>query len=387
MTEFVELGEVLRAIQAGKSFQTAEVLARPEELGVLKVSAVTWSDFRPTEAKALVGPYEPEESHTVKAGDFLISRANTKELVGAVVLVERDHPLRLLSDKTLRLVMDETRVLKEYLLFALRSPTAREHIEHFATGTSDSMRNISQGVIESIPIPLPDLNSQRRIAFELKAELAEIEVARQAAEMQFAEIASLANSIIVTSIQRSTAQHRAERLLGEVLTEVKRGIGSSWQEYPVLGATREGLAAAKEPVGKHPKRYKPVFAGTVFYNPMRILIGSIGYVDVDDTPGITSPDYVVLQGLPDIVDSRWLYYWLRSPFGKQCITSLARGAVRERMLFNRLADGRIALPSYEDQLRASAALQELKPMRDLVRKQIGEIRRLPARIVLQAFVN
>ena len=71
------LGDVLLDIQAGKSFQTAEVLARPDELGVLKVSAITWSEFKAEEAKALSGQYEPAESHKVCGGDFLISRANT----------------------------------------------------------------------------------------------------------------------------------------------------------------------------------------------------------------------------------------------------------------------------------------------------------------------
>ncbi|MFJ1253845.1 restriction endonuclease subunit S [Cupriavidus sp. CuC1] len=185
------LGEVLLDIQAGKSFQTAEVLARPDELGVLKVSAVTWSDFRADEAKALKEAYEPAESHKVKKGDFLISRANTKEFVGAVVLVDRDYPFRLLSDKTLRLVLDEDRVCKDFLLFALRSSSARNHIEHFATGTSDSMRNISQGVITSIPLNLPKLNEQRAIAARLKAQFSEVEKARLGAEAQLREISAL----------------------------------------------------------------------------------------------------------------------------------------------------------------------------------------------------
>ena len=104
---------------------------------------------------------------------------------------------------------------------------------------------------------------------------------------------------------------------------------------------------SKEPVGKNPERYKPVFHGTVFYNPMRILIGSIAIVDDNDEPGITSHDYVALQGREGLMDSRWFYYWLRPPAGEQCIASLARGgAVRERMLFNRLAEGEAAFPPF-----------------------------------------
>lgn len=195
MTNQVTLGDVLLGIEAGKSFQTAEVPARPEELGVLKVSAVTWSDFRADEAKALKGEYQPDESHKIRRGDLLISRANTKELVGAVVLADRDYPFRLLSDKTLRLVVDEERASKEYLLFALRAPKARKHIEHFATGTSDSMRNISQAVIASIPIELPSSDEQRRIAARLKAQLAEVETARQAADEQHKDADALWSAI------------------------------------------------------------------------------------------------------------------------------------------------------------------------------------------------
>lgn len=145
MSDTAILGDVLLAFEAGKSFQTAELLARPDELGVLKVSAVTWTEFRADEAKSLDGDYQPDERHRVRKDDLLISRANTKELVGAVVLVDRDYPFRLLSDKTLRLVMDERRASKEFLKFALRAPLARKHIESYATGTSDSMRNIAQG--------------------------------------------------------------------------------------------------------------------------------------------------------------------------------------------------------------------------------------------------
>jgi len=195
------LNEVLVDIQAGKSFQTAETLAGPEELGVLKVSAVTWIEFRPSEAKALRDAYDPAESHRVKNRDFIISRANTKEFVGAVVLVDRDYPNRLLSDKTLRLVVDERRVCKEYLLYAMRASMARRHIEHFATGTSDSMRNISHGTITSIPLHLPELNEQRLLAAQLQARLKHVTEVRSAIEAQLREIEQLPNRILTQAFE------------------------------------------------------------------------------------------------------------------------------------------------------------------------------------------
>lgn len=159
----VPLGELLQGIEAGKSFQTTELIARPDELGVLKVSAVSWDMFLPQEAKAVEGEYQPDEKHRIKKGDLIISRANTLELVGAVVLVDDDYPMRLLSDKTLRLIVNENKILPDYLLTVLKMPEARAHIENNATGTSDSMRNISQKTINSIPVPVLSFQKQREL--------------------------------------------------------------------------------------------------------------------------------------------------------------------------------------------------------------------------------
>jgi len=245
-----------------------------------------------------------------------------------------------------------------------------------------TIAHLPQVRLEQLPVPDVSITKQRRIAVYLKAQLSEVETARQAAETQLREVSNLANAIILDSVGGNpTAPHS----LGDVLDEVKQGIGKAWAEYPVLGATRDGLAPAKEQPGKQAPKYKPAFPGTVFYNPMRILIGSIAFVDEDDIPGITSPDYVALQGKAGLVDSRWFYFWLRSPLGVKCINSLARGAVRERMLFNRLAEGEIELPAYPVQQQASAALKALKPMRRAIEQKLTDIELFPQKILAQAF--
>ncbi len=267
-----------------------------------------------------------------------------------------------------------------YLFTFLQTRLA--HFQEKAVGAT--VPGLSREDLSSLDIPYLPIEKQRQIAARLKAQLAEVDKARQAAEAQLRETTQLADAIVFDSIRRSkTTKHN----LGEVLEEIKQGIGESWADYPVLGATRAGLAPAKEPPGKKPERYKPVFPSTVFYNPMRILIGSIALVDADDPPGITSPDYVAIQGREGLIDSRWFYYWIRSPLGEQCILSLARGAVRERMLFNRLAEGEIELPSLTIQQKASSALAALKPMRQAIEGKVNEINLLPQKILAQAFVR
>lgn len=262
----------------------------------------------------------------------------------------------------------------------LASPKFQAFIwDRQAGGTRQAL---TKQMIEDFEIPWRKVEDQRQIAASLKAQLAEVETARQAAQVQLLEVTKLADSIVYDSIKNTDP---TPRTLGDVLDEVKKGIGQEWKKYPVLGATRDGLAPAREQPGKQAPKYKPAFPGTVFYNPMRILIGSIAFVDEEDTPGITSPDYVALQGKDGVVDSRWFYYWLRSPLGEQCILSLARGAVRERMLFNRLAEGAIELPSFSSQEKASSALKELRPLRRGIEQQLREIDLLPQKILSQAF--
>ncbi|MEP7338927.1 MAG: restriction endonuclease subunit S [Acidobacteriota bacterium] len=197
----VTLGELLLGIEAGKSFQTSERLAGEHELGVLKVSAVSWTEFRADQAKAIDGNYIPDDRHFVRQGDLLISRANTVELVGAVAKVERDYPNRLLSDKTLRLVLDESRIHPDYLIQVLRMPEAREHIEGNATGTSDSMRNISQGTLRAIPVPFPPMVEQVRIATRLSEADAASKLLRQAIQAQLREIELLPARLLAQAFE------------------------------------------------------------------------------------------------------------------------------------------------------------------------------------------
>jgi len=267
---------------------------------------------------------------------------------------------------------------RDYLWYFLQA-SEKQLVEK---GQGSTFEAISSGDLNSFKIPVVKTEDQLRIAVRLKAQLAEVEKARNAVIVQLSETTNLAYAIIMDSINKTKTK---KRHLGDVLEELKTGIGENWADYPVLGATRDGLAPAKEPPGKKPQRYKPVFTGTVFYNPMRILIGSIAFVDKDDLPGITSPDYVALKGKENAVDSRWFYYWLRSPLGEQCINSLARGAVRERMLFTRLAEGEIELPEYSIQQTASTALAELKPMRRAVEQKLNEIKLMPSKILSQTF--
>ena len=105
----------------------------------------------------------------VQQGDFLFSRANTIELVGACVIAKKVTRNVMLSDKILRFrVLGE---LDEWVLYALRSKFGREEIERLATGNQLSMRNIGQDRIRAIRIPLPPFDEAGRIVADIDRRL------------------------------------------------------------------------------------------------------------------------------------------------------------------------------------------------------------------------
>ncbi|MEU3253623.1 restriction endonuclease subunit S [Streptomyces sp. NPDC006997] len=172
----VRLGDILARIEAGKSYKCEPRPASAEEWGVIKVSAMTWGDFDECENKAVpVGfPFNPD--YEIRPGDILLSRANTAAYVGASVLVRQCRPRLLLSDKSLRLVPADG-VDREWLAYLLSSPVIRSQISERATGTKDSMRNISQGALGELECLLPPVDEQQRIVAALEGQLAHLEKA------------------------------------------------------------------------------------------------------------------------------------------------------------------------------------------------------------------
>lgn len=149
--------------EAGWSPQCEPTPREGDNWGVLKVSAVTWGSFNPEENKALPKGMSPRTQYEVKHGDFLISRANTAELVARAVVVPADTPSHLMmSDKIIRFTFS-TYVVSEYINLVNSCNYSREYYATVAGGTSSSMKNVSRNQIRDLVIPLPPFNEQHRI--------------------------------------------------------------------------------------------------------------------------------------------------------------------------------------------------------------------------------
>jgi type I restriction enzyme S subunit len=189
------LGELLDGIQAGKSFKCEERPPADGEVGVVKVSAVTWGEFDEVESKTVGDPIQVDPRYFINQRDLLFSRANTVQLVGACVLVKSQPRALMLSDKILRLV-PKPGVSPQWLLICLRSPQGRAAIEQLCTGNQDSMRNIGQDRIRRIPISVGLPSATQELIQEVERRFSVVDAAERSVKDGLAHAARLRQAIL-----------------------------------------------------------------------------------------------------------------------------------------------------------------------------------------------
>jgi type I restriction enzyme S subunit len=165
----------LAKIEQGWSPQCENVPALGEEWGVLKVGAVNGWVFDASENKRLPEGEEVLPEYKIRVGDFLISRANTRELLGGAAIVRTLQSRLLLCDKLYRLKLNAEVLNPQFLLFFMRSVPGHFEFEREATGASDSMQNISQSVVRNLWTMIPPPAEQRAIADYIDRETNKID--------------------------------------------------------------------------------------------------------------------------------------------------------------------------------------------------------------------
>ncbi|MEU4348568.1 hypothetical protein [Streptomyces sp. NPDC023838] len=180
----VPLGSWLERIETGKSPLAEDTPAGDGEWGVLKVSAVQAGWFNAAENKVIRDASAIHPEYEVNSGDLLMTRANTEALVGLTCMAQTPPPRLMLSDKTLRLVVDPAAADARFVELALLSPSVRSQVRARATGTSGSMKNISQAAVRGLLLP--------DIAAAQQRDLVELVLAtRQRSDVMKRQIAKL----------------------------------------------------------------------------------------------------------------------------------------------------------------------------------------------------
>lgn len=131
---------------------------------ILSLSAVTGYNYDPTAFKRTSLPTDQNAHYWLNAGDLLITRSNTPELVGHAAIYNGEPSPCIYPDLMMRIPVDKHRADTRFVWYWLQTPLVREYIRSHSKGTSPTMKKISQHVVMKIPFPVDiTLEEQRRI--------------------------------------------------------------------------------------------------------------------------------------------------------------------------------------------------------------------------------
>ena len=164
----VPLGRCLRRIAQGWSPTAAEGVLEPNQWSVLTLSSVKRGMFDATAIKPIPISAKIPEGIEIKNGDLLLTRSNTRELVGDVCIVEGARPKTVISDLIYRLTPEPAILERRFLMFQLLSTLGRRQIERDARGSSGTMPKIAQRHIRSWRVLIPPREEQDCIVETIK---------------------------------------------------------------------------------------------------------------------------------------------------------------------------------------------------------------------------
>ena len=141
---------------------------------VLTLSSVTGFQFRRDKIKFTSAKTDSNRHYWVKNGDLLITRSNTPELVGHVAIADGITTPTIYPDLIMRMSPTEDRILTKFLYYQMRAPSLRKKITSRARGANPTMKKLSKGAVQSLPIVVPSLSKQKEIVIQLEALSTEI---------------------------------------------------------------------------------------------------------------------------------------------------------------------------------------------------------------------
>lgn len=197
---------------AKKSKKTGPVVVL--RMGNMQEGEIDWTDLAYTDDEEDIAKYHLEP------GDVLFNRTNSATHVGKTSIYRGEYPA-IYAGYLIKLDYDHSRVVGNYLTYALNTPTAREYCQSVKTdGVNQS--NINARKIGAFSIPLPSMDEQQEIVRILDELLGNEQRIKEAAEEMLDKIAMMKKSILADAFRgklgtNDPADEPATELLRQIL--------------------------------------------------------------------------------------------------------------------------------------------------------------------------
>lgn len=370
--DVTSLSDAFQNLEAGVSVNSDE--RQNADFFVLKTSAISDGLINIDEAKPVVKKEYARLKCPVKKGSIIISRMNTPQLVGACGYVAEDAKGYFLPDRLWQVINSKPEKYDfRWLNYLLNQYRYKNAIHAVATGTSNSMKNISKERLLEIRTPRPSIEEQK---FIVKA-ISDIE----ALIYDLEKLIKKKQNIFTGTMQ--------SLLSGKI-----RISDSLWEKYVIgdIGDFYSGLTGKqKDDFGKGNARYITflnVLNNTVidisklesvqvnedeYQN--EVLKGDLFFNTSSETPEEVGMCAVLMDSIRNTylnsfcfgfrlktkkVYALFFSYYFNSQEGRKIMRVLAQGATRFNLSKDYFSQTEIELPPYEDQVEIAQTLADME---------------------------
>jgi type I restriction enzyme S subunit len=377
----IRLGQEIESLEAGVSVNSTDDEFDQTDYCILKTSAISNGGFNPEECKKITETDLKRARVNPIKGSILISRMNTPALVGECGFVEKTYSNLFLPDRLWQTKFCiQSRVYPRWLNYLLNTSEFKLKIKSAATGTSNSMKNISKNVFLSLNIPLPPLPEQRAIADCLSTWDGAIQAAKQLIRQKELQKKWLMQQLL-------TGKKRLKGFSGEWreihIRDIAKEVSlrnKNDNELIVLSCTKyDGLVSSLEYFGRKVfsddlRNYKIVPLNHFAYATNHIEEGSIGFQQ-NHEKALISPMYTVFKTDRSVNDG-FFFRLLKSHSMIYQYQNRMEGSIDRRggLRWSAFSIIRVKIPTYEEQTAINIILSESDRELDLLRNRLEKIR-------------
>ncbi len=293
--QLVQIASFNISLTSGVSVNSGDRPKKEGEIGVLKTSSVFDGSFNSNENKVISDPKEVARAKLNPREDtLLISRMNTPELVGACAYIAETRDDLYIPDRLWKGEFNTKVSDVRWLNYLLNSGHYKGQIKNRASGTSNSMKNISKPSFLGIYIPLPTLPEQQKIAEILSTWDKAISTTQNLIEELKLRNKGLAEELLtgkkrLKGFEGIWEEHQLEHYFKE-----KKETNHS--ELPLLSIGEIGVyphtdSNKKDTSNEDKSKYKRISPGDIGYNTMRMWQGRSALSSLE---GIVSPAYTIV---------------------------------------------------------------------------------------------
>jgi len=394
---WVRLREVLEYSQYGIS---KKLNSEGKGLPIVRMGNIEEGKLNLSEVKFVDLPWSEAKKYLLNIGDILFNRTNSAELVGKSAVFKQQGEY-VFASYLIRLALKLSEADPDFVNYVINSFIGKSYISNVSRRAIGQV-NINAKEISEMPIPLPPLPEQKRIAAKIQELMQEVERARAACEKQLEAAKALPAAYLRQVFESEEAKKWERKRLGEVC-EINPGRPKNFTRSPETPTTFVPMTAVDERTGTIAKPeivpYSKVSKGYTYFEEGDVLFAKITPCmqngkhviakNLIDGIGFGTTEFHVLRPSGDVLPE-WVHFFIRQPHFLKEATLYFTGAVgQQRVPEEFLSNYIIPIPSLPVQERIIAELKEKMSRADKLRKsiekQLEAINALPQAILRKAF--